>query len=396
MKRKGLSTIVLPLVLGALLAGCAGMKPAKYPMDYKPQAFAAGSYIQKVDDFLVILDASQTMELYLEGDQKLVVAKDIVSRINQTIPTDLKLTGALRTFGHHPALSDKLTMLQFGPAKYERKAFDAALAKVKPAGGTSPMEKALEAAIDDLKDAKGKIAVIVVSDGLQMDDAPAAAEKLKAKYGDKLCIYTIWVGDEPKGQELLKKIATAGGCGFADTAADLEAPAKMAAFVEKVFLTPAPKPPAEVKVTPPPAKCPDQDGDGVCDDKDQCPDTPKGARVNEVGCWVIGAPLFDFDKAVVKKQYFPLLDEVVAIINQNPKLKIEIQGHTCNIGTDKYNQGLSERRAQAVAKYLAGKGVAKDRLAAKGFGEKKPFAPNTTKDGRAKNRRVEFSPLWLK
>jgi OOP family OmpA-OmpF porin len=372
------------------------MKPAKYPMDYKPQAFAAGSYIQKVDDFLVILDASQTMELYLEGDQKLVVAKDIVSRINQTIPADLKLTGSLRTFGHHPALSDKLTMLQFGPAKYERKAFGDALAKVKPAGGTSPMEKALEAAIDDLKDAKGKIAVIVVSDGLQMDEAPIAAEKLKAKYGDKLCIYTIWVGDEPKGQELMKKIATAGGCGFADNAADLEAPAKMATFVEKVFLTPAPKAPAEAMKVAPPTKCPDQDGDGVCDDKDKCPDTPKGARVDENGCWVIGAPLFDFDKSVVKKQYFPLLDEVVAIINQNPKLKVQIQGHTCSIGTDKYNQGLSERRANAVAKYINGKGVAKDRLAAMGLGEKKPVAPNTTKEGRAKNRRAEFSPLWLK
>jgi OOP family OmpA-OmpF porin len=394
MMRKGY-LVLLPLLLGALLAGCStvAMGPAKYPLDVKAQAFTAGSYAQKVDNFVVILDASQTMELYIQGDQKLGIAKDVVKRMNDTIPTDLKLTGALRSFGHHPAFSDKLTVLNFGPAKYEQKPFGDALAKVKPAGGTSPLGEALTATIDDMQPMKGKSAVIVVADGLQMDDAVGAAEKLKAKYGDNVCIYTVWVGDDPAGQAVMEKIAKAGGCGFAEVYANLDSAAKMASFVEKVFLTPAaPKPP----VVAPPTKCPDQDGDGVCDDKDKCPDTPKGARVNEVGCWVIGAPLFDFDKAVVKKQYFPLLDEVVSVINQNPKLKVEVQGHTCDIGSDKYNQGLSERRAKAVAKYILSKGVAKDRIAAVGYGEKKPAFPNTSKDNRAKNRRVEFLPLWIK
>jgi OOP family OmpA-OmpF porin len=120
----------------------------------------------------------------------------------------------------------------------------------------------------------------------------------------------------------------------------------------------------------------------------------KAAETNRPA-WVIASDyLFDFDKSVIKKKYYSELDEVAEMIKKDPKLKIEAQGHTDSIGSDKYNMGLSMRRANAVRNYLIKKGgIAADRLTAVGFGESKPVAPNTTKEGRAQNRRVELQRL---
>ena len=143
-------------------------------------------------------------------------------------------------------------------------------------------------------------------------------------------------------------------------------------------------------------KCVDADGDGVCDDVDACPGTPKGVKVDERGCWVLDQNcLFDFDKSVVKPEFYPLLDGIVKVMNDNPSLRVELEGHTDSIGTNQYNQGLSERRANAVKKYLVEKGmVDMGRVTAIGYGEEKPIATNKTKEGRALNRRVELKPIW--
>jgi outer membrane protein OmpA-like peptidoglycan-associated protein len=138
--------------------------------------------------------------------------------------------------------------------------------------------------------------------------------------------------------------------------------------------------------------CADADQDGVCDDRDACLGTPKGAFVNERGCWIIENLLFDFDKSVIKEKYFGDLDEVARVLRENPDLVVEIQGHTCWVGTDQYNQGLSERRAKAVVKYLEDKGVDPARLQWQGYGESRPAFENRTREGRIKNRRVELAP----
>lgn len=141
--------------------------------------------------------------------------------------------------------------------------------------------------------------------------------------------------------------------------------------------------------------CPlDSDGDGVADYLDKCPDTPKGATVNSVGCWSLeGVVLFDFDRYDLKAEAYPLLNEVVSILKRNPGIEVEIQGHTDNIGTAAYNQQLSENRAKAVMDYLVDHGIASYRLMAKGCGFTQPVASNDTKEGRAKNRRVELKPV---
>lgn len=155
------------------------------------------------------------------------------------------------------------------------------------------------------------------------------------------------------------------------------------------YLDKCPDTPKGVKVDK--AGCPlDSDGDGVPDYLDKCPDTLKGAPVNSVGCWVIRDLKFDYDKADIKAQYYGRLDEGVKILELNPKVKVEIQGHTDSAGSDAYNQGLSERRAAAVRDYLISKGIKADRLTMRGYGESKPIATNETPEGRAENRRVQI------
>jgi OOP family OmpA-OmpF porin len=99
--------------------------------------------------------------------------------------------------------------------------------------------------------------------------------------------------------------------------------------------------------------------------------------------------LFDFDKTAIKPDGAKILDRLVQFLNENPDRKVELEGHTDWIGTEKYNQGLSERRAASVMNYLTQKGIDAGRITTRGCGETQPIADNKTREGRAKNRRVE-------
>jgi OmpA-OmpF porin, OOP family len=158
------------------------------------------------------------------------------------------------------------------------------------------------------------------------------------------------------------------------------------------YLDKCPDTPAGVKVDS--AGCPmDSDGDGVADYLDQCPNTPKGVGVDKRGCWVIKGLQFDTAKANIKPEYTKQLDDVVTVLKENPSLKIEIAGHTDNVGKAAYNEKLSMKRAQAVMGFLEKKGIGKERLAAKGYGFSKPVSSNDTQEGKAENRRVELTPV---
>lgn len=100
--------------------------------------------------------------------------------------------------------------------------------------------------------------------------------------------------------------------------------------------------------------------------------------------------LFDFDKSELKPQALPILQKILDYLNDNPSVKLSIEGHTDSIGTEQYNQGLSMRRVHSVKKHLVSKGIKEERLSVNGFGETKPIADNKTKEGRQSNRRVEF------
>ncbi|WP_248359102.1 OmpA family protein [Anaeromyxobacter oryzae] len=154
--------------------------------------------------------------------------------------------------------------------------------------------------------------------------------------------------------------------------------------------------------------CQDRDGDGIPDPQDKCPDEPGPAENN--GCPVKDdEPLveiqtehlslkdsihFDTGLDTIKPESSRILDAIAALLNQHPELKrIQVEGHTDNVGARTYNQDLSQRRAQSVVRALVQRSVTKERLGARGYGFEKPIADNGTALGRAKNRRVEFTIL---
>jgi len=141
--------------------------------------------------------------------------------------------------------------------------------------------------------------------------------------------------------------------------------------------------------------CPiDSDKDGVCDGLDKCPDTPEGAKVDKDGCTIwVSIRLnveFDTNKAIVKPQYEDDIKRVADFMNANPNMKATIEGHTDNVGAAQDNLDLSQRRADAVMKFLVDKNnISQARLTAVGYGLTKPIADNATAEGRQNNRRVQ-------
>ncbi|WP_303733272.1 OmpA family protein [Fibrobacter succinogenes] len=149
--------------------------------------------------------------------------------------------------------------------------------------------------------------------------------------------------------------------------------------------------------------CPlDTDKDGVPDYRDKCPNTLPGIKVNKRGCplrrkedldYLKKGIQFEFDSAKLLKSSYPTLDDIIALLEKIPEVKLEVQGHTDIVGTEDYNQKLSEDRAHSVTDYFESKGIAGERLRAIGFGTRVPVADNVTDEGRAKNRRVELIPF---
>jgi OOP family OmpA-OmpF porin len=130
--------------------------------------------------------------------------------------------------------------------------------------------------------------------------------------------------------------------------------------------------------------------DGTVEQKDITLAPIEVALIEPEATIVLNNVFFDFNKAVLKPESFPELNRLVTLLGEKKTMEVEIAGHTDALGDDKYNQFLSELRAKAVSKYLSEKGVSKERLAVIYFGESKPLDTNETKEGRKKNRRVEF------
>jgi OOP family OmpA-OmpF porin len=165
-----------------------------------------------------------------------------------------------------------------------------------------------------------------------------------------------------------------------------------------------------------PDGCPkDSDGDGIPDYLDECPHSPPGAKVLPNGCalkgdcrkprageqvdehgcaleqrFLLRGVKFEFDSDRLLPESKTILNDVAATLQAYPDVKVEVEGHTDNIGTDAYNLGLSERRANAVKTYLAGRGVKGEHMIPVGYGESRPIASNDNEPGREENRRVEF------
>ncbi|MFP5306240.1 MAG: OmpA family protein, partial [Gammaproteobacteria bacterium] len=168
-----------------------------------------------------------------------------------------------------------------------------------------------------------------------------------------------------------------------------------------------------------PDNCPlDSDGDGIPDYLDECPNTPPGMKILPNGCalqgdcrkpregeqvdangcaieqsFVLRGVKFEFDSDRLTPRAKEILNDVAETLKNYPNINVELEGHTDAIGTDAYNLGLSERRANAVKRYLEDRGIGGARMKPVGYGESQPIATNDTEIGREENRRVELQVI---
>ena len=360
--------IILALVV--LLASCATAPPMApfSPMDLNGKV-RSGDYVAKPDAFVVVFDGSSSMgEAYKgslnTGNSKFAVAKDLVDRMNKTMPA-LPMQGAIVAFG----LTKKPTTTVYGLTDYAQDSMGQSLGAISKPAGTTPMGMGLAEASALLKDTSGEVAIIVFGDGEEntiTTGALDAANALKEAFGDRACLYTVFVGNTDKGRKLMSDVAATSACGSATSADELASADAMAAFVEKVFLKKgmAKKPMAKPKPMPQP-------------------------KIS----WILSGVNFDLGKDVVRPDAKEIMKNDIKILKENPQLRVEVQGHTCDLGPAEYNRNLSERRAQALKAYLISQGIAADRLTARGYGEDRPRFPNDVEANRAKNRRAELVPM---
>jgi len=269
----------------------------------------------------------------------------------------------------------------------------------------------------------------------EMQEADRAIETARQAGKDKICPDEFKAAEDAKNNayDVFRSCRTEEGVALAKKAtekANALCPKKEPVTVVPVsvpvpVVVPVPVPPADTDgdgvidtldicpgtprgVTVDKDGCPlDSDKDGVYDYLDKCPGTPIGTRVNKDGCPEVIVPAqkpapakicsptvldikFDTNKADIKPAFHNELKKVGDFLNEFPKARGTIDGHTDNIGGKKYNEGLSKHRAESVTNYIIKNfGIGAGRISAKGYGFSKPVADNKTKAGRSKNRRIE-------
>lgn len=389
---KKLAAIFSVIIFGAILTGCAGMHYAMPTAEdcangNTTARLKSGEYSEKVDNFLIIQDASSSMIEKWQNDKftyessKLDYSKELVQCLNNTLPDSYNAQAGMRVFG----LLKSEDGLVYGMDRYSKAGLGNAVQGLSATANLTPMARVIDDGSADLTGMLGDGAAIIFSDGLNTEapDPVAAAAAMKEKYGQNICIYTVLIGNDPEGKATLEQIADAGECGFATDLATIGNAAGMEKFVNQVFLEKSPDR--------------DSDGDGVFDRFDKCPNTPRGIKVDKDGCPIpmkqrISIALyvqFDLDKANVKQEFHDPIEKVANFLKAYPEATGVLEGHTCSLGTDAYNMELSKRRAENVKAYLVNKfNIKPARLTTKGYGESRPVASNETEESRKKNRRV--------
>ncbi len=316
---------------------------------------AAKKLVPKVDNFILFQDHSSSMAFAYKGQRyvqmggvsKIMMSKSTMVELNKMIP-DLNYKGGVYTFAPYK---------QYGAmAPYNKAAIDKAIAPIKTDyeayGRMTPMGIGLQDLDKVIGTLSGKTAVIIFSDGDSNRgiDPVAVAKQLQSKYGDKICFSVVSFADNKHGEMVNKEIAALSKCGcFALGEELLRNQAARDAFLR-------------------------------CSLYDEIED--------EVV--IFRSIYFDFNKYNIKKEFIPVLDEGVAIIKSKTAMQVILEGHTDSIGSEKYNMGLSIRRANSVKAYFVKKGVDANRITAVGFGKMQPRYDNKTAEGRKMNRRVEI------
>lgn len=328
-------------------------------------AQAKTKLVPKVDSFLVLVDHSGSMLQNNEVTEtaKIEMAKDIASRMGKMVP-DLGYNYAVRTFAPN---AQKVDVSPWNPGQFDS-AVNGLETNYSIFGRRTPMGEGILSADSTVGALPARTGVIIISDGesnMGMD-AVAAAQGLYDKYNRDLCIHTVNVGTSASGKMVMDRIAELRSCGVKVNYEDLSSEMGMKQFVKDVFYDEVIV--EEAKPAPKPAPAP-------------APEIEEVISFRSVN--------FDFDSSAIKPEMEPILDEAAMILMDMNK-PVVLEGHTCNIGAEAYNQGLSERRAASVMKYLEAKGVSAMKMETIGFGESNPVADNNTEEGRRLNRRVDI------
>ena len=356
---KYLQSYLVVIVTAGFLHGCSGNPPYS-PSPFDPEQLNPSAYVPRVTSFVVIVDASASMNHKVGGEVKHYSAMDTASRMNQTIPP-LNYQAGLATFSTGTCLDGASSGMIYGMSPYQRADFASALNSIECAGGTTPLASSVNISAGSLDTALGDAAVIIVSDfhGIDSSSTVAAVRQAQAASGNHLCIHTINTGDQAWDRQLAGEIAATSDCGSTVDAADIASPDKMADYVTTVLLAPA----------------------------------PPGAVVQYEKNTLSTSALFDFDKAVLKEAGKVALHELGDTIKAKGArvVDIDIIGHTDSIGSAEYNMGLSVRRAEAVRDYIVSEDIDASIIDVSGEGENNPIASNDTAEGRAENRRVDIN-----
>jgi OOP family OmpA-OmpF porin len=297
-------------------------------------------------DFLLDYSGSMMMKHKVLAEGKFALAQKILAKVNERIP-ELGYMGSIHTFAANKVVLKPQTYNRsiFGPAFKSLKSTYEVFNRLTPMGdGINTWSQ------KQYNQMAGPAAVIIVSDGecnRGADPLLAAQAALAANPG--LTFHIISLADTPGGQALLDSIAALRpGSSVSVTAQNmLESDAVVDQFVADVFCGGAP------------------------------------AKI------VLRSVQFALDSSQINAQSAAVLDEVAGLL-QGQKRMVEVSGHTCSLGTDAYNMGLSERRAAAVKAYLVGKGIPASEITTRGYGESMPKFDNSTDEGRRLNRRAEI------
>jgi len=382
--------------VGAFLVGCASAPPpAPAPSVSK---FSAPGYWRAVDQMVLVTDASGT--IYNRGN--FPTAKSTSQAIVAGMP-DANVQAPFEGGAYNAGFvgfggGDRLIQPL---GKFDRNALASKVAQLQPLGdingmgGTTPMSDVLDEVNVMLKSfqddnictngAQGRSAVVVVSDGLP---EPEAAEKalLSARtlVGShevgSLCIHAVQVGNDPKGVEFMKNLAATSACGTYTQASQLADGKGIGAFETAVFM----------------AKIPDNDGDGVTDDRDDCLSTPKSAKVDAKGCWSIPNVEFDTAKWNLRKEASANLATVSSVLKSNPSARLQVDGNADRRGGVEYNQRLSEKRTRSVMVYLTENGGTNTQVNGESWSKLRPLVKGNTKADLQINRNVQLRELMEK
>ncbi len=423
MKSRFFKIVTPLLMLSIFLFGITpafSSRPPAYSADELTNRLKTGAYLQKTDNLLIIVDG-QGQSRWMTSRSTSKLSKGLLQHIGETIPK-IPHRRMLRVFGPDAESYQKDFSTIFGLFHIDAKGFTPIIAtKTHAISDFDPLGMTFISATKDLRKLSGTHAVVLISDGINIPkSAIYESAYMKKKFRGSVCYYPIIIGNDPQGAKNMSTIAKIGGCGFLAQYEAVDSPAELTDYVEKIFFAKrrVPVKAAAPVVVPEPEEKPTMEEPvaPVMTDTSEITEIVEEPAIPEViedqyaekmpvvddSIIILERQLphdkvvtielhveFDLNKSSLRSGYEQEIKKVADFMALYPETEALLEGHTCDLGSEAYNQQLSSRRANTVKNYLVKNfGIDPERLKTRGAGESEPIAENTTEQGRMKNRRV--------